>query len=151
MASLAGNVTAYDDNAVVNGTTYYYQVAAVNTIGETRSLEKSATPAAAPTAPGVPVVTATGGNATARLSWTVPADGGSPITGYRVYRGTSPGGELAAPLASLAGNVTAYDDNAVVNGTTYYYQVAAVNAIGETRSLENRRRRRRRGLLRVWR
>ena len=47
MASLGGNVTAYDDNAVVNGTTYYYQVAAVNAIGETRSLEKSATPSAA--------------------------------------------------------------------------------------------------------
>ena len=42
------------------------------------------------------------GNATVHLSWTVPGNGGSPITGYRVYRGTSAGGELAAPLATLA-------------------------------------------------
>jgi hypothetical protein len=92
--------------------------------------------AAPPTAPGAPAVAATSGNATVHLSWPVPGDGGSPITGFKVYRGTSPGGELAAPLATLAANATAYDDNAVTNGTTYYYQVAAVNAIGETRSGE---------------
>ena len=102
LATLASTATTYDDNTVTNGTTYYYQVAAVNAIGETRSAEKTATPQAAATAPGAPVLTATAGNATAHLSWTVPGDGGSPITAYRVYRGTSPGGELAAPLATLA-------------------------------------------------
>ena len=39
--------TSYDDNTVTNGTTYYYQVAAVNAVGETRSLEKSVMPSAA--------------------------------------------------------------------------------------------------------
>ena len=40
-----GNVTSYDDNALTNGTTYYYQVSAVNAIGEgPRSNEVSATP-----------------------------------------------------------------------------------------------------------
>ena len=136
LASLAAGQTSYDDNAVTNATTYYYQVAAVNAIGDTRSTEKNATPQAAATAPGVPVVAATGGNATVHLSWPVPGDGGSAITGYRVYRGTSAGGELAAPLASLAAGVTSYDDNAVVNGTAYYFQVGAVNVVGETRSLE---------------
>ena len=34
------------------------------------------------------------GDASARLSWTPPAfDGGSPVTNYKVYRGTSPGSE----------------------------------------------------------
>ena len=45
--SLASTVTTYDDNTVTNGTTYYYQVAAVNAIGETRSTEKNATPSPA--------------------------------------------------------------------------------------------------------
>ena len=97
---------------------------------------KWGTPNTAATAPAAPVLTATAGNATVHLSWTVPANGGSPITAYRVYRGTSPGGELAAPFASLASTATTYDDNTVTNATTYYYQVAAVNAIGETRSTE---------------
>jgi len=70
------------------------------------------------------------------LSWTVPANGGSPITNYKVYRGTSPGAEGTTPLATLASSATSYDDNAVTNATPYYYQVAAVNAIGETRSAE---------------
>ncbi len=30
------------------------------------------------------------------------------------------------------GTVTSYDDAAVTNGTTYYYRVTAVNAVGES-------------------
>ena len=88
------------------------------------------------------------------LSWAVPAtDGGSPITGYDVYRGTSPGGESGTPLAT---NVVdhGFTDTSAVNGTTYYYTVAAVNAVGlspqsgeasATPTQPRRRRRRRRG------
>jgi hypothetical protein len=63
------------------------------------------------------------------LSWTTPSfDGNSPITGYKVYRGTSPGGEV---LLDSVGVGTAYTDTAVTNGTTYYYKVSAENALGE--------------------
>ena len=57
-----------------------------------------------------------------------PPDGGSAITGYRIYRGTASGGET---LLTTVGNVTSCTDTAVANGTTYYYQVSAVNAVGE--------------------
>jgi titin len=82
------------------------------------------------------VLSATAGNATVALSWTVPADGGSPITAYRVYRGTTPGGEAALPVATLGASTTSYADNGLANGTTYFYVVAAVNAVSETRSIE---------------
>jgi hypothetical protein len=64
------------------------------------------------------------------VSWSVPAaNGGSPITGYNVYRGTSPGGESTTPLATnIAG--TSFTDTGLTNGTRYYYTVAAVNAVG---------------------
>src|SRR5206468_7940684 len=40
-----GNVTSFDDTAVSNGTTYYYKVSAVNSVGEgPLSNETSATP-----------------------------------------------------------------------------------------------------------
>ena len=63
------------------------------------------------------------------LTWTAPSfDGGSPITGYRVYRGTSPDGEA---FLQSAGTSRATSTRAVTNGTTYYYKVSAENANGE--------------------
>ena len=68
----------------------------MNSVGEgARSNERSATPAAPATAPGAPTLnSATAGNGSVALAWSAPAsDGGSAITGYKVYRGTSSGGE----------------------------------------------------------
>jgi hypothetical protein len=79
-----------------------------------------------PVAPSAPVLSATAGNGVVNLSWTAPANGGSPITGYVIYRGSTAGS--ATDFASL-GPTQAYADTAVTNGTTYYYQVAAVNAV----------------------
>lgn len=64
------------------------------------------------------------------LEWTVPADGGSPITGYRVYRGLSSGEEV--PLLSKGDSAYSADDTHVTAGTTYYYVVTALNANGES-------------------
>ncbi|MGB8649292.1 MAG: fibronectin type III domain-containing protein [Mycobacteriales bacterium] len=74
------------------------------------------------TAPAAPSLTATGGMGAVSLSWTTPADGGAPITGYQVTRN-------GLPLASV-GTVTSYVDSTAVPGTTYSYAVAAVNANG---------------------
>ena len=82
--------------------------------------------AGATTVPSAPSLTAVGGLAVVNLSWTVPADGGSTITGYEVFRGTISGqGTL---LAVVPG--TTYADLAVVSGTTYFYTVRAVNGDG---------------------
>lgn len=85
---------------------------------------------ATPTAPGAPVtLTATAGTGSVALSWGAPtSDGGTAITNYRIYRGTSSGGETW--LATL-GDVTSYNDAGLTNGTTYYYRVSASNAAGE--------------------
>jgi acid phosphatase type 7 len=78
--------------------------------------------------PGPPSLSATPADSSVHLSWSTPSDGGAPITGYNVYRGTSAGGET---LLQGLGNVTSYDDGTAVNGTKYYYRVAAVNNVGE--------------------
>lgn len=84
--------------------------------------------------PAAPVLTATPSTGVVNLSWTVPFDGGSAITAYNVYRGTSAGAET--PLATVTTGTT-YTDLAVTSGTTYYYEVSAVNADGEgARSVE---------------
>src|SRR5438876_2439226 len=126
-----GVVTSYSDTAVTNGVTYYYEVSALNNVGEgPRSSEASATPIAPPTIPGAPRdLGAVAGDATVALAWSSPSsDGGSTITNYKVYRGTI-SGQLSF-LATLP-NVLSYTDSAVTNGQTYYYKVTAVNAVGE--------------------
>ncbi len=115
------------------GRTYYYEVAAVNALGESRSDEQSAI-ALAPSAPAAPVVTATGGNGNVHLAWPTPANHGSPLTGFVVARSTSPGAET--PIATLSASATSFDDTLVTNGTTYYYTVTAKNALGNTASAE---------------
>jgi hypothetical protein len=73
---------------------------------------------------------ATAGNIQVTLSWSAPLSNGSPaVANYNIYRGTSSGGEQF--LGQTAGLLT-YTDTAVTNGTTYYYQVTAVNSIGES-------------------
>lgn len=69
------------------------------------------------------------GMAVVMLKWKPPLfDGGSPITNYIIYRGLAPGAEM---YLTEVGNVTEYMDAGLETGRTYYYNVAARNAIGE--------------------
>jgi chitodextrinase len=79
--------------------------------------------------PGPPTaLTAVAGDAQISLTWNAPSfDGGSPVTSYNVYRGTTPGEETF-----LTGSTTtSFVDASVQNGTTYYYKVSATNVYGE--------------------
>jgi titin len=92
------------------------------------SLKAGAVTATAPSSPQG--VTATAGNTTVQLSWTPPTStGGSPITGYNIYRGTAANAEASTPIASNL-TTTSYTDTALTNATTYYYKITALNSIG---------------------
>ncbi|HSY19584.1 MAG TPA: autotransporter-associated beta strand repeat-containing protein [Candidatus Acidoferrales bacterium] len=70
-------------------------------------------------------LTAAAGNAQAVLSWSA-MDG---ATAYNVKRSTVNGG----PYAIIASPTTAnFTDNAVANGTTYYYVVSSTNVFGDS-------------------
>jgi predicted phage tail protein len=127
----AGTGTAVTVPGLVNGTTYYFRVAAVNRAGEgDPSNAESATPLAVPGAPAG--LAATAGNGTVTLSWAAPAsDGGSRVTGYNVYQGTKSGGETRVPVNGSLVTGTSFKATGLVNGTTYYFRVAAVNAEGQ--------------------
>lgn len=120
--------TSFADTGLTNGTTYYYKVAAVNTVGvSSQSAEASAKPMAAGAAPAAPTnLNATAGDTQATLTWSVPA---GAVTGYNLYRATSAGAEGGTPYKAGIGG-TSFTDTGLTNGTTYYYKVAAVNAAG---------------------
>jgi subtilisin len=128
-----GNVTSYTNTGLTNGQTYYYKVSAVNGVGEsTLSNERSATPQATGlTVPGAPQnLTASASGRGINVSWSAPSsDGGSAITGYNLYRGTTSGAYGPTPYATVTG--TSVKDFGVTSGQTFFYVVKAVNAQGE--------------------
>ena len=105
-----------------NGTDYTFTVTATNKIGTgpASSPSNSVMPLGAPGAPTG--VSATAGNAEATVSFRLPANGGSTITGYTVT--SNPGGITATGLGSpiIVSGLT--------NGTAYTFTVKATNAIG---------------------
>jgi len=129
IASPSPSTTSYTDTTAVNGTTYSYQVTAVNAVGEGGpSSPATATPQAPPSPTAPQNLTARAGNTSVSLSWSAPATGGPSFT-YNVYRGTSAGAESTTPVATGVTS-TSYTDGGLANGTTYYYKVTATNATG---------------------
>lgn len=121
--------TSYLHTGLESGRTYFYRVSAINQQGEGAvSGTMSFTTVIASSLPTVPLgleATAYGYGIT--LSWEAPAeDGGSPIPGYLIYRGTD--SMVAGQIASVS--VTSYIDTGLEKGVTYHYSVAAVNGIG---------------------
>ena len=68
-----------------------------------------------------------------QLNWRVPENGGAAISGYQVFRSTSP--NVAATPANLIGSTNGtpgfIDGTADLAVEKYYYRVTALNAAGE--------------------
>ncbi|GAA1882297.1 fibronectin type III domain-containing protein [Lapillicoccus jejuensis] len=124
---------AFDDTAVVDGTTYAYDVVAVNALGASATTTVSGLvpargAAAAPAAPRD--VLATVSTSQVDVAWRTPsATGGSPVTGYRVYR--TPSGGSRVLVGSTGAAATTWTDPGAAAGTSYTYEVSALNAVGE--------------------
>jgi hypothetical protein len=124
--------TSYTHADLTNGTTYFYRVRAVNTIGAGPwSLPAQVTPFNPITVPGVPQsVSVAGATGQGTVTWSTPAsDGGSPVTGYQVSWSTSAGfdgdsGTIISQATSpqVIGQLT--------NAAVHFVRVRAINAIG---------------------
>ena len=114
-----------------NGTSYTFTITATNDVGAGPASEQSRaiTPTSL-TAPGAPAeVTASAGNASATVTWTAPANGGSPITSYTV---TPYIGSEAQTPTTVTGSPppTGATITGLSNGTSYTFTVTATNDVG---------------------
>ncbi len=88
--------------------------------------------------PGMPSVTERRVGPVVHLAWSEADPGNNSalvpdqtISSYQVFRGTTPGGENAVPIATLGGNVNKLDDTTATDpSVTYYYKVVANNNVG---------------------
>jgi fibronectin type 3 domain-containing protein len=126
VATTNGTTTTVTDAGLKNGTTYFYNVAANNSVGiSPDSNEVSVTPAASATVPPAPTgLAATAGNGSVSLTWNASAG----ATSYSVYRGTAPGAEGTTPIGTTTS--TSFTNTGLTNGTAYYYKVTASNSAG---------------------
>jgi glucan endo-1,3-alpha-glucosidase len=107
---------------------YYYSTGSATGGQVTTPPPPVTTPPPPPTPASVPGgLAATGAVNQIKLLWTA-STGTAPIT-YSVFRGTTSGGEGAAPIASGLTSTT-FTDSGLPTGGTYYYEVAATNAAG---------------------
>src|SRR5438270_3080820 len=81
--------------------------------------------------PGMPFVTERRVNGVILLAWNEADTGNSPITKYRILRGTASGAETV--LTNVSGSQTNYNDTTATDSTkTYYYKVIAYNKVGQS-------------------
>jgi len=122
--------TSFTNTGLVNGTTYFYVVSAVNASGESgNSAQVSATPQGVVPAP--PTGVSANANKPGRLSvrWTQSVTPG--VTQNSIFRRTSSGTYPASPIATIAAN-TQYQDDNLTKGTTYCYVVTAISSAGSS-------------------
>jgi titin len=119
---LGTTATSGTVSSLINGTSYIFQVAAVNTVGTGvySSSSSSVTPLGPPSAPGISAVTAQDG--ALRLSLTAPLSGAA-VTGYD-YRVNSGSWVL------VASSSTSIVIPGLINGTSYTVDVRAESAVG---------------------
>jgi hypothetical protein len=125
---ITGVASPYVQSGLINGITYYYVVTAVNTAGEsTPSPQISAIPSVAPTPAAPTEVTATLGNGQVTIAWTAV----SGATSYNIYWSNT-SGVTTANGTKITGAASPYIQPGLINDTTYYYVVTAVNGNGES-------------------
>jgi len=135
-----GNSTAtsYTDTGLPRSTTFYYQVSAVNSVGESaRTAHRGATTftfnEGSPRAPLGLNITANPSN-----SITVRWDSVPGVAEYIIYRAdmsstttSSPGSNSYMAIGSSPASSTSYTDTGLLTSRRYYYRISAVNSYGE--------------------
>lgn len=111
---------------LANGNSYDVSVVALNMLGSGEAVDITQLCSGLPDAPLAPVLVHDDEAIT--ISFEEPRDEGMAITGYNVYRSTN-----GSAVTKIRSNITdmTVTDTGLVNGTTYFYSISAINANGE--------------------
>ncbi|NBW91734.1 MAG: fibronectin type III domain-containing protein, partial [Actinobacteria bacterium] len=113
---------------LTNGTSYVFRVAAVNLAGTGTYTSNSSAlvPATVPNTPTA--LTATYGNASIALAWTAPSTGGTALTDYVIQYSTD--NSTWTTFVDSVSTTASVTVTGLTNYSTYYFRVAAINAVG---------------------
>tara|TARA_B110000503_G_C7168919_1_gene423317 strand:- start:130 stop:1977 length:1848 start_codon:yes stop_codon:yes gene_type:complete len=127
VATCAGSACSATFSSLTGGTSYTATVTATNGANESTSVTSNPFVALSiASSPQQRAVSASGTDIV--LTWTAPAsNGGSPITSYSI---TAPGSGFTP--ATVAGDIRTYTATGLSRGTSYTFQIAAVNGIGSS-------------------
>jgi titin len=124
----ASTSTSATVTGLTKGTSYTFQVAAVNVAGTGLYAKASGSGATPRAVPGTPTnLAGVVGNAQVALTWTAPANNGDEISDYEVKWCL---GSSCTAFAHTASAETSITVNNLTNGSAYTFQVAAKNAAG---------------------
>ena len=125
----------FTDTVLTPNTAYRYRIRATNSAPTPLTSAYSAIALAYTQAVYIAPIgfSATPGDARVTLGWTVPTQVGQPIQGYTVMRSLD--GSTWTTIVEnsglpSSGSQNSYVDQGVVNGTSYYYRVAALTSLG---------------------
>jgi len=130
---VSGSTLSFTDSNVVAGKIYFYEVVAVNPAGPgspSTEVSGQAVFLTVPSVMGSPKASTVGDGI--YLSWKPPgSDGGSPIVGYVLCRGSTP--SSITNCVQFGANSTSYTDTRnLLPAQTYYYTISAVNSQGQS-------------------
>lgn len=129
--TVSGRTFHYKDRNIENNITYYYQVSAENSAGES-NLSEEAVVNIEPVflTPSSPVdVKISEGDRNITIDWSPPEnDGGKKVLGYKIYRSESNSDEKL--IVTVTGKATYVDSN-ISFYKTYNYRISAFNEVGE--------------------
>ncbi|RMF96218.1 MAG: hypothetical protein D6734_04055 [Candidatus Schekmanbacteria bacterium] len=125
IATVGKNIESYSDNTVTKNTTYYYQVVARNSAGDSSrtNIASATTPDTKPVAPtGLAATVSLSSGVEITLTWN---DNSDNEVGFVIERAKL--GSTYTEIASVGADVSTYTDNdsALVPGIVYYYRVRA--------------------------
>ncbi len=124
-ASLSGNIITLSPDYNDSGSTYIRVYANANHLIDSDRFDVTVNNVIViPTAPLIPVSSDVSHN-TVNISWTAPVMDGFVISGYEIFRSSSP----SVLIATVGSDVTSYTDTTASPNTEYHYKIRAFDGL----------------------